>query len=357
MMITLERYIAKTTSLATLLIGLVIGSVLFLMTMLTELKNIGEGDYGIGQVFYYVIMHLPAELYHFFPMLVLLGSIVGLSILSSSRELAVMRASGFSMPRIIYSVMFAAFFLTLIVTILGELIAPDLSYKAEVQKENAKNAGVAVVTTSGVWLHLDNNFIHIERVVGKQLLLGVTRYQFDKDHHLQAAYYANSMSYDQNNWHMNGVVRTIFNDDRTKSQAFPTYNWDLKFNTNLLNMGVATPKEMSLPKLAKFTEYLKKNGLQANQYEYEFWQRIFQPLASLIMIFLAIPFVLSTFSTSTLGWRIIVGIFIGFCFFIINALLGQICIVFQVPAVFAALTPLIIFSSVGMLLSRQMIKQ
>ena len=352
----LTRYIAKTTTIATGLVALLITGVLFLMTSLTELKSIGEGDYSLTQAFLYILLRLPNEVYKFSPMLVLLGSIVGLSTLSSHRELAVMRTSGFPARKIIYSVLSAALMLIILISMVGEWIAPNLSYKAEVYKENAQNAGQAVVTAAGVWFHVGNDFIHVQHVVGRQLLEDVTRYQFDDHHRLQAAYFAKTLSYENNQWQMHDVVKTTFYNDRTKSQAFPEVAWDLKFNANLLNVGLVDPSEMSLPKLAKFAHYLEQNGLQATQYQYQFWQRVFQPFASLVMIFLAILFVLGALSTATLGWRIVVGILAGFAFFIINAMLGQLCVVYQFPAVLAAFLPLFVFAVFGLFLSRYLVK-
>jgi lipopolysaccharide export system permease protein len=336
--------------------ALIATGVLFLMTLLSELKNIGEGDYGFSEAIIYVLMRMPAEVYQFAPMLILLGCIAGLSILSTYRELAVMRSSGFSIRQIISSVLGAAFFLTIVIGFVGEGLAPKLSHTAEISKENEKNAGQAVVTGTGVWLHVDNNFIHVEQVVGQQLLEGVTRYQFDDKHHLEVAYYAKSLTYQNNQWFMNDGVKTTFYKDRTRSQSFQQGKWDLKFNSNLLNIGLVDPAQMSLPKLAKFANYLEQNGLRASEYRYEFWQRVLQPLAALIMVFLAIPFVLGTLNVSTLGFRMLIGIMMGFAFFISNAFLGQICIVYQIPALLAAFLPLALFALLGIFLSRRLIR-
>lgn len=352
----LGRYIAKVIMVATGLATLIITGVLFLITILGELKNIGEGDYSVGQAILYVFLRLPNEIYKFSPMLILLGSIIGLSILSSHKELAVMRASGFSIRKVIFSVLSAAFLLTLGISLIGEWIAPHLSYKAEVQKENAKNAGQSVVTASGVWLHVDNNFIHVRHVVGRHLFEDVTRYQFDNNHHLEAAFYAKILTLQNNQWQMFDVLKTSFFTERTKSEFFPQLEWNLKFNPNLLNVGLVEPSEMSLHKLSKFANYLNQNGLQATEYRYEFWHRIFQPIASLIMIFLAIPFVLGAFSTSTMGWRIVIGIMTGFAFFISNAFLGQLCVVYQLPTILAASLPLVAFTLFGFFLSNRIIK-
>lgn len=352
----LERYITKTIILATAMTTLIIIGVLFLMTLLGELKSMGEGDYGLVQALIYVLYRMPNELYQFSPMLILLGAIVGLGILSSHRELAVMRASGFSTWRIIHSVLCAALVLVVLISVVGEWFAPNLSYTAEVRKEYARNAGQAVVTAAGVWFHVDNNFVHVKHIVDHELLEGVTRYEFNDNHQLQASYFAETMTYQNHQWMMHDVVKTSFYNDRTRSQSLQQSPWSVQFNKNLLNVGMVDAEEMSLPKLATFSKYLDQNGLQASEYKYEFWQRVFQPIASLVMILLAIPFVMGTLGTTTAGYRVLIGILIGFSFFIFNALLGQICIVYQIPAILAAFLPIFIFILVGIYLSKRMIR-
>lgn len=350
----LERYIAKTIASATGLATLAITGVSFLLLLLGEMKNIGEGDYGVLQALIYAVMRLPMQVYQFAPMLMLLGSVIGLSVLTSNRELAVMRASGFSMRRIIRSVLYAAIAIILLFVILGELFAPQMGFHAEINKENAQNAGQAVVTNSGVWFHIDDNFIHVQHVVGRQMMQGVTRYQFDNKHQLLAAYFAKTLAKNDNGWVMYNVAKTTFYSEHAKSEFIPQMPWDLKFNTSLLNVGLVEPNEMSLPRLSKFITYLESNNLQANQYKYEFWQRALQPLASLIMILLAIPFVLGVRMNNQLGWRIIISVIAGFGFFILNAVLSQLSIVYQLPVIFAAFLPLIIFGCVALLLTRKL---
>jgi len=353
----LTRYIMKTVIFATALTTLILGGVLFLMTLLKELKNIGEGDYGLLQAIFYIIMRMPMELYQFSPLLILLGSIAGLSVLSAYRELAVMRTSGFSIRKIILSVLSAALLVTLCMSSIGEGFAPKISYLAEVNRETDRNAGQAVITSAGIWLHVGDNFIHVEHVIDHQLLEGVTRYQFDAHHHLKQTYYAKTLSYQGHQWTMNDGVKTTLYADHTQSENFQHEAWPLKFNTHLFDIGMVDPSQMSLPKLAKFSKYLEQNGLQAGEYRYEFWQRVFQPFASLVMIFLAIPFVLGTLHTASLGLRMVIGTLTGFAFFILNALLGQVCVVYQVPAVFAAALPIFSFIFIGCLLLKRLVRQ
>jgi lipopolysaccharide export system permease protein len=318
MMKILERYITKTIVQATVITGLIITSILFIMSMMGEAKAIGVGDYSLLESVIYVLLRMPAEIYHFSPLLILLGSIIGLSILSSHRELAVMRASGFSICRIMSSVLLAALMMILFISLIGEWAGPGLSYKAVIKKENAQHGDQAVTTATGSWFHIDNNFIYVKSVIDKYHFNDVTRYQFENHHKLQAVYAAKTLVYENKKWMLKSVVKTSFYPNRTKSVAYAELPWDLQFNTNLLNTGVFEPSELSLSKVARFARYLEQNGLQSSEYRFNFWQRIFQPFSSLVMIFLAIPFVLGAMSTSTMGWRIVVGILVGFVFFILN---------------------------------------
>lgn len=355
MIYILERYIARTIASATGLATVAITGVSFLLLLLGEMKNIGEGDYNVLQALIYALMRLPMQVYQFAPMLMLLGSVIGLSVLTANRELAVMRSSGFAMQRIIRSVLYVAIGIVLLFSLLGEYVAPQMSFHAEINKENAQNAGQAVVTSTGVWYHIGDNFIHVQHVVGRQMLQDVTRYQFNDKHELIATYFAKTLVQNEKRWMMYNVEKTSFYSERTRSEVFAELPWDLKFNTNLLNIGLVDPYEMTLPKLSKFISYLESNNLQAGQYKYEFWQRALQPLASLIMILLAIPFVLGARFSQQLGWRVIIAIIAGFAFFILNSVLSQLSIVYQLPVLFAALIPLLIFGVIAAILSRKLI--
>jgi lipopolysaccharide export system permease protein len=351
----MHRYIAKMVIVATSLVLLVMVGLTFLINFLEELRDMGTGDYGFSQVLLHVLLNLPHNLYQFFPMLMLLGGVLGLGVLASNQELVVMRAAGFSVRRIAVAVLSAALLLTGIATLIGEVVVPRANYLAESHKQSAENGGQAVATLSGVWIHEGNNFLHIERVMGLHHLEGVTRYQFDGQHHLLAAYHVKALDFHNDQWLLHDVVKTTFSDNRTISQFMKKTSWDLTLNPNLLVVGLIEPEEMSLITLHDYAQHLKQNGLQASAYQWEFWKRIFQPLMTLIMILLAIPFVLRSSRTVTTGWRVLFAISVGFTCYILNALLGQFSIVFQFSPLLAAMCPVVLFACVGYVFARRMV--
>lgn len=353
----LDRYIAKTIMHATLIITLVFSGVVTLLSMTSELKNLGRGDYGFAEIIIYLLLRMPGQLYGFAPMIMLLGCMLALNSLNTSRELAVMRASGVSSQQLLRSVLTCAMFLIMGMTVIGEVIAPRLDFYAEVRKENVRNADSTIITSNGYWYHINHNFIHVEHAIGRHLIENVTRYEFDAAHRLVKTYFAKTMSFHKDHWRVTDVDETRFAQDQTISQHLPEDAWYIKLNPALLNVSLTEPSEMSLPKLLNIAHYLERNGVQAGHYLYNFWQRIFQPLSALVMIFLAVPFILRVANGANTAQRMLLGVVVGLVFYLLNAFFGQLCIVFQLPIALAASLPLIIFSILGVILSQQLLKR
>jgi lipopolysaccharide export system permease protein len=350
-MTILHRYIARTVIAATGLVILVMMALTFLIDFLDEMKDVGTADYGFWQAFIHVLLEFPRSLYQFFPMLLLMGGVIGLGVLSSNQELVVMRAAGFSVRRIALAVMSAALLLIIAGTAVGEWYVPKAHHLAQVRKQSEQSGGQAVSTQSGVWIHEGNNFLQISRVIGLSHLESVTRYQFDAEHHLLAAYYVRSMDLVKGKWLLHDAVKTTFADNKTKSERTAESTWDMALNPSLLNVGLIEPGEMSLPALHDYSRHLLRNGLQASDFQWEFWKRVFQPLTTLIMILLAIPFVLGSSRSVTMGWRVLFGIVFGFTFYILNAFLGQFSVVFQLSPLLAAVLPTVLFAVLGLILA------
>lgn len=343
-----DRYIIRHVLSATLLVIAVMLGLVFLTTLLGEVQDVGRGDYTFMQAIIYVILRLPHNIYQFSPMLIMLGGIIGLGMLNTHHELLIIRSSGVSVYLILKAMLYSALLLIAIVMLLGEGIAPQLDHKAAMRKQNAKNNGHAVITASGVWLHEGNDFFHVDRVIGRKHLEGVTRYQFDNNHRLIATYHASTMDFQHGVWLLQDAEKTEFiSQTGTQSSYRLQDTWSLILNPSLLSIGIVEPEEISLVKLLSFSRHLSANGLQASQFQLAFWQRLLQPFAIILMLFLAVPFVLSAPRSPLLGLRILLGIIVGFVFYLCDAFLGQTSIIFQFPPFWAAVMPILLFAAIG----------
>jgi lipopolysaccharide export system permease protein len=320
---------------------------------LGELRELG-GDYQFLQAMLHALLELPYSVNQVFPMLVLLGGVLALGTLVTQQELVVMRASGLSLVGIAISAVLAVIVLAAGWTVIGEGMAPRLHYLADIYRTMDKSSGQAVITADGdEWLHQPQVFIHV-RVMPHQHLQDVTRYQFDDQHRLMLAEHTDNMDYQNGHWVAHQVVRTLFNpDNTTRSEQVASAVWDLHINPVFLDAHWIQPEEMSLPYLHNYIQHSERNGMQVADYQFSFWKRVLQPLTMLVMLLLAIPFVLVTPRSVAMGWRLLLAVMIGFSFYIFDAMIGQLAVLFQVSPLLAAIMPIIIFAVIGVVLMRR----
>ncbi len=105
----LDRYIAKAILMGCLMACFVMLSIFAFVDFVSQLNNVGTGDYGALQAAIFVLMRLPQRLYELSPPILLLGGILSLGAMAANSELIVMRASGISPMRITRSVLQTGF--------------------------------------------------------------------------------------------------------------------------------------------------------------------------------------------------------------------------------------------------------
>ena len=104
---------------------------------------------------------------------------------------------------------------------------------------------------------------------------------------------------------------------------------------------------LNFNELSQTIHYRQSSGLAVSQFKLMWWQKITQPLAIMLMVFLAIPFVFGPLRSSSLGLKMVAGISVGFIYFSFNKALGPIAIVYHWPAWLAVFLPLMVFGLFG----------
>lgn len=349
----IDRYLAVTIINTTLLVLVMLVGLTIFINLIKEISDIGTGTYGLLGALEYVMLDLPQTAYSFFPMAALIGAMLGLSLLAHHSELIVFRASGISTARISWAVMKGAIILLIAATLLGEWLAPLAEHSAENRKALLTSSGQTLITGRGIWIRDGQNILNIQTVIGTNHIQGINRYVFDDQRNLVRAIHADSGFYHQGQWIMQNVATSFISPTAVHSERVKTANWHLSLDPKLLKISVADPDEMSLFQLYDYIHYLNINNLNSATYALSFWQRILQPLATLVMVWLAIPFVFGSLRSMTMGLRIVLGIIAGFSFFILNKFFGPFSIVYQWPPLLAALLPILLFALAAYLLQRR----
>lgn len=349
----LSRYIISTMIRFNLLVLVIVLGMEFFILLIGEFTDIGHGNYGLLQAVLYVVMSLPANVYSLFPMCGLLGSLIGLGLLGSHSELVVMRVSGVSVWQIIFSVLKAALILIIIVTIVGEWIAPASQHWANREKILAESAGQATESAGGIWVKYNDAFINIQHVSQTMRLEGITEYQFNPGRQLVMALYAKAAEKKQGKWLLYDAQVSYFSAQGVQSEKLSTMKWPIEINSRILGVSRGNLSEMNLWELFNYILYRHHNALSSGLFVLSFWQRLLAPISSLIMIFLAVPFIFGPLRSVTMGVRIVTGAALGFTFYLLNQFFGPVSLVYNIPPIIGASLPTILFALLAIYFMRR----
>ena len=351
----LSNYIGKTVLFTILLTTFLIASIDVLFLLVNELRTVGEGDYTLLTAFQYILLVLPERLYFLFPMACLLGALLGLGLLAGHSELIVMRASGVSILQITWAVLRASLLLILFLTLFGELVVPKTVRYAESMREQATSGSQTVVTPQGTWIRDGNNFVRIKQILSNGELLDVIRYEFNDQNELQSATYAERAAYvlSEKKWKIYQVKQSLLKDQQVIVSTSPEQEWNTDIQPRLLNILIEDPEGLSIAGLYNYIRYLKANNLRSQEYSLTLWKKLWQPVATLVMVFIAIPVIFGPLRSATMGFRLLTGVMLGFAFYILNQLFGPLSVVYAFPPVLAAILPSLVFGAGGLILFRR----
>ncbi len=338
----ISGYIRQSILESTLLCLLTLAGVQCFINLINLSGDLGKGSLTLGMAVLVVLMKLPADLYQMFPMVGFVGCLLGLGRLSSNSELIVIRSSGVSVARIALSVVSAAVIMIVLMTVVGEVIAPSLSESAQYIKHPDQKHGAAHL--HDVWLHEGQSFVYIAQVQSSDRMRSVSRFDFDDQHHLIAYWKAPHAIKVNQQWVMQDVtvLKVREASEWVHYQSFPL---NMTIQPDMLVKKKIDLRDESVSYLWDKFHYLKKVGLDQGQITFTLWQHIMQPFTTIVMICLGVPFTLGSLRDSSAGARLVIGVLVGFSFYMLNEFLGPIAFIYQVPAGIAAVLPSFLFLS------------
>lgn len=351
----LDRYLAWAILQASLLVLFMLLAIDTAFAFLSELDDVGKGDYDLAHAVSYIALTVPRRCYVLFPTAVLLGSLVGLGALANNSELIVMRAAGVSKRRILLSTVMAGIVLSLLMLAFGEGIAPLSEQKAQRLRADKVAGRVSLQGEDGLWVRNANRYVNVKRLLPGMHLQDVTIYDFSKGQDMVATR-ARTGRFQNGVWVLHDVHRSRISNSGVKLERLPRETWATLVDPTLLDVLLVKPDTLSIFDLHSYVLHLRGNELDARRYELAFWRKLAAPLTTLIMLLIALPFVFGNHRASGAGQRLLIGSLIGIVYFLSDRLFAHVGLIYADASPFmSAFFPPLAFATVAFFLLRRVI--
>lgn len=318
-----DRYIVRTILSASALVGLVLIALSAFFVFIGELNDVGEGGYGVLQALWFIALNVPRGLYQLFPVIALLGALIGLGGLASGSEIVVLRASGVTMRRLAVSSLLGGLVLAVLTSALGNWIGPSGSYQAHLVKEHAKSGTVQHGGEHGIWLRDGKDYVRIRTLPSRDHMLGVTIYRGGSGQKIADMLSARSASYHDGHWILHHVNITRVAGAGVEVIHRRKQTWNPGVKPSFLRLFVVDPQNLSIGGLWRYARYMEKNHVDPGRYAQAFWNRLSAPFTVLAMVLLALPFVLGPLRSVSGGQRFFIGVMAGVAFYLLNEILSK----------------------------------
>ncbi|HSE93646.1 MAG TPA: LptF/LptG family permease [Methylomirabilota bacterium] len=251
----------------------------------------------------YIAEHLlyvvPVNLYEAVPIVMLVATVFLFLTLSRWHELTALKAAGISLYRVSAPVLAFGLVLTLAAGFFQEFVLPDLRERGD-EVERVKIRGEPprhLRSRTRLWLRSsDTRFYRVELLSPVTAdLYGVTILEIDRDFRLLNRVDARRAHWTPVGWELSeGAFREIDRDGTVTTLSFDRTGLELSETIHEFTAIHKRPTAMNYRELREYLARLEATGFQVQRYLVEMYAKLSNPLRSLIMILLAIPFALQS---------------------------------------------------------------
>ncbi len=348
----IDRYLLKSISQGVAMAVMIFLSLDILIAIIGEMGDIGRGDYGVADAFYFVLVTIPRRIYDMFAVSAVVGVLLGLGALAAGSELTVMRSVGYSRLRIAATVAFSMALWMLPMAWLGEFVVPNSEFLAESFRTAQLQKNVGISRHSGIWVRDGQAILNavpiIDRKHGDKLvkLVDVTLYQLDRTLAVSEMSTAAEAVHDGRAWHLKNVRTTRFTPEQVVLEEAAEKLWPSRIDPRILTISRTRPKYLSARDIIRLQQFKRHQAYVAPAYRIALWAKLAFPLLVIASALSGLPFVFSTVRGG-LGQRLTIGVMIGVVLYLLNRTLLNLGEVYNLhPALVTVLPPLLIIAGV-----------
>lgn len=325
-MTILQKYLLGTfTRIVALSLSSFCG-VYLLIDFFGRVDNFLEHNAELSLYLIYFGAKIPLILSQVLPLAVLMGVFLTLGGFSKTNELTAMRAGGVGLPRIVTPVIAIACLIGIGHFMLNEYVVPAGVKKFNyVMRVEVKGKPAALGKRQNLWFRDRETMYHTDFTGNNtETLQGISVYELNADFEHRRYIKASQAVYSNDGWHAHDALVREFNPDSgllTSEYRIDKVALDLNKTPEDFSSTENEAEELSYAQLRDISRQLEKAGLNNTKYVVDMHSKLAQPLVSLIMALLGIPFALQKSRNINLGLGISVCIMIGMAFFVTQSTL------------------------------------
>ncbi|HAW45006.1 MAG TPA: LPS export ABC transporter permease LptG [Sutterella sp.] len=338
--------------------GFVLIALVALFAFFDVMGRIG-GRYSITQIFVMTALAIPTRVYEIMPIAVLLASVFVMSKWAARNEFTVLRVGGLSSMRLAKFLMVPGLILVAFTYLFGEFISPMSEAQYREFHIQARYGTIRLNSNrTGTWVReVDERlagrtirYINIKSMNEKGSANGWRVFEFSSDGSLSRIIRAKSGRYvGSQGWLLRGVEESrlprvafdkeTFNSQQVQFRNVPNMTLGSSISPEIFSLMLMRPERMSMKALSSYISHLKQSRQQYKSYEIGFWNKVFYPIAILVMMALSMPFAYLSPRNGSMSIKIFAGLMLGLGFYTINNLFSYIGMINTWPALVVALVP------------------
>jgi lipopolysaccharide export system permease protein len=325
-MTILQRYLLGTFSRIVALSLSSFCAVYLLIDFFGRVDNFLEHDAQLSLYFIYFGAKLPLIISQVLPLAVLMGVFLTLGGFAKTNELTAMRAGGVGLPRIVTPVIAIACLIGAGHFMLNEyVVPPGVKTFNHIMRVEVKGKPAALEKRQDLWFRDRDTMYHADLTTSNSKALhGISIYELNTEFKHKRNIEAEKAIYTGTSWEAyNAIVREFNPDTGLLKREFHTDKIGIDLNKTPEDFSSTEneAEELSFAELRDISRQLEKAGLNNSKYVVDMHAKLAQPLISLIMALLGIPFALQKSRNINLGLGISVCIMIGMAFFVTQSTL------------------------------------
>lgn len=347
----LDRYLMRGF-MRIFVLSLLCTTVLYLIVdFFDRIDKLLQAGAPLGTSLRYFFYKLPLLISRVLGFAALFSTLFSLGMLSRTREITAMRASGLSLRRVTLPLLLLSFVIALFVFFWNDALVPIFTrksqyiYQIEVRKKQPKS----LIGTAELWIRGENSFVSADSFNAKKNTLeGVVIYLLDQDFGLRGVVEAPWARWDGTRWEARGAKEWLFRPQGQILHQKEVAALPLTETPEDLNIFAREPEELSFFDLKKRITNLRSKGIDTSEHEVDLHIKLALPLISPLMVFLAIPFALRQGSRGGIALSFGLTLLIGFGYWVILAFTTSLGYAAAFPPWVAAWLPNVILLLVGL---------